>query len=60
MTYYRRLLRCIEVLAIIVAIVAAFSSEFTSAEKGNFTLICLVMIIFVEAMLYITRNENRD
>lgn len=60
MIYYRFSLRCIEVLAIIVAIVAAFSSEFTSAEKGNFTLICLVMIIFVEAMLYITRNENRD
>lgn len=60
MTYYRLLLRCIEVLSIIVAIVAAFSSEVTSAEKGNFTLICLVMIIFIEAMLYITRNENRD
>ena len=51
---------CIEVLAIIVAIVAAFMNEFTIAEKVNGACVSLVMIIFVEAMLYITRNENRD
>lgn len=60
MIYYRFSLRCIKVLAIIVAIVAAFNSEFTIAEKINGALICLVMIIFVEAMLYITRDESRD
>ena len=60
MIYYRFSLRCIEVLAIIVAIVAAFMNEFTTVEKINGACVSLVMIIFVEAMLYITRNENRD
>ena len=58
MAYYRLLLRSIEVLSIIVSIVSAFCDDFTISEKINGALICSIMIIFVEAMMYITRDED--